>query len=125
MWTHYLTVGLCRSLVCVWETKGVTNVSCPGFLHPPVPRYAQECWRSKLPDGFHSYPENHLWLAELIVVVMSSIRVVMSRTLMVSYSSILASVNLMTTSLSDSYHDLVWYHVTTVARSYEAELIDD
>ena len=44
---------------------------------------------------------------------------------MVSYSSIVASVNLMTTSLSDSYHDLVWYHVTTVARSYEAELIDD
>ena len=44
---------------------------------------------------------------------------------MVSYSSIVASVNLMTTSLSDSYHDLVWYHVTTVVCSYEAELIDE
>ena len=51
--------------------------------------------RSYLTDP---YPENHLWLVELIVVAMSSIRVVMSRTLMVSYSLILASVNLMTAS---------------------------
>ena len=42
------------------------------------------------------------------------ISVVMSWTLMVSYSSIAASVNLVTTSSNDFYHDLVWYHDTTV-----------
>ena len=104
MWTHYLTVGLCQSLVCVWEPKGVTNVFCPGSLYPPVPRYAQECWRSKLPDGSLS---GESFLA-------GRISVVMSWTLMVSYSSIAASVNLVTTSSSDSYHDSVWYHDTTV-----------
>ena len=84
-------------------------------LYPPVPCYVQECWRSELPDGSLSGESS---LADMVSVVISW-------TLMVSYSSIVASVNLMTTSLSDSYHDLVWYHVMTVARSYEAELIDD
>ena len=84
-------------------------------LYPPVPCYVQEWWRSELPDGSLSGESS---LADRISVVISW-------TLMVSYSSIVASVNLMTTSLSDSYHDLVWYHVTTVVCSYEAELIDE
>ena len=71
------------------QTFFVLGLSILQFL--VMPRNAGG--RSYLTDP---YPENHLWLAELIVVVMSSIRVVMSRTLMVSYSSILASVNLMT-----------------------------
>ena len=83
-------------------------------LYPPVPCYVQGCWRLELPDGSLSGESS---LADRISVVISW-------TLMVSYSSIAASVNLVTTSLSDSYHDLVWYHVTTVVCSYEAELID-
>ena len=107
-------MGLCQGLVCAWETKRVTNAFVLG-LYPPVPCYVQECWRSELPDGSLSGESS----------LAGRISVVMSWTLMLSYSSIAASVNLVTTSLSDSYHDLVWYHVTTVVCSYEAELIDE
>ena len=84
-------------------------------LYPPFPCYVQEWWRLELPDGSLSGESS---LADRISVVISW-------TLMVSYSLIVASLNLVTTSLSDSYHYLVWYHVTTVVRSYGAELIDE
>ena len=82
-------------------------------LCPPGPCYVQEWWRLELPDGSLSGESS---LADRISVVISW-------TLMVSYSSIAASVNLVTTSSSDFYHDLVWYHDTTVVDSFEAELI--
>ena len=76
-------------------------------LYPPVPCYVQEWWRLELPDGSLSGESS---LADRISVVIFW-------TLMVSYSSIAASVNLVTTSSSDSYHDLVWYHDTTAVEA--------
>ena len=76
-------------------------------LYPPVPCYVQEWWRSELPDGSLSGESS----------LAGRISVVMSWTLMVSYSLIAASVNLVTTSSSNSYHDLVWYHDTTAVEA--------
>ena len=109
-------MGLCQSLVCAWETKRVTNAFCPGSLYPPVPRYAQECWRSKLPDGSLSGESSLAGRTNSCCHEFHQGSDVPDFNGLVQFDFGFCELNDRFVK-GDSYHDLVWYHDTTAVEA--------
>ena len=85
-------------------------------LYPPVPCYAQECWRLKLPDGFLSGESSLAGRINSCCHEFHQGSDILNFNSLVQFNFGFCELNDRPVE-SDSGHDLAWYHDTTAVEA--------